>query len=152
MEEQERRDDLQRHLLVLMAFGFKTSVFFSKVQRWHEHKPGMLRRRWAVLVIEKYYRLHKKHQFSKKRAQALFSLACVFQVAIRRWRARRVKKKADIIIAFIREMRNYGKIQVAVKRFRVKIVRAQNLIRRSIVCNQARYQLLEMQWDKVSTK
>ena len=61
-------------------------------------------------------------------------------------------KKADIIIAFIREMRNYGKIQVAVKRFRVKIVRAQNLIRRSIVCNQARYQLLEMQWDKVSTK
>ena len=49
-------------------------------------------------------------------------------------------------------MRNYGKIQVAVKRFRVKIVHAQNLIRRSIVCNQARYQLLEMQWDKVSTK
>ena len=151
-EEKLRREDDQRHMLAVMVFAFKTSRVFYETQRWREHKPLMMRRRWAVLVIEKYYLRHKSNEFSKRRAEALFKLAIVFGRAIRYWRERRKHKKIDMIKLYLKEVGNFAKIQVAVKRFRLKIVRAQNYIRKSLACNHARYELLELQWSKVDSE
>ena len=143
------RQDRQRHMLALMAFAFKTSRLFDKMRRWQKHYPKMKRQRWAVLVIEKHYQHHRSQQFSKKRSEALFLLAVVFAKAIRNWRERFKHKKAMIIVTYLREVGNFAKIQVAVKRFRSKIVRAQTYVRKSLAANHARYELLEMQWNKV---
>ena len=149
LEERLDREDLQRHLLACMMFAFKTSRLRHKIQRWHHHKPSMMRKRWAVLVVEKYYSAYKSHEFSKRRAEALFLLACVFSRCIRAWRERHRGKKAAIIVTYLKEVANFAMIQVAVKRFRIKIVRAQQYIRKSIANNHARYELLELQWNRV---
>jgi hypothetical protein len=152
IEENLHRADLQRHLLAVMMFAFKTSRFFHTVRRWHHYKPIMIRKRWAVLKIEKFYLRVKSRQFSKRRTQALFTLAIVFSRCIRRWQIRYRGRKAHVIITYLREQRQTAKIQVAVKRFRTKVVVAQNRMRRNQMISNARYQLLEMQWDKIDNE
>lgn len=122
------------------------------MRRWREHKPRMMRQRWAVLVIEKYYHQHTRHQFSKRRMDALLRLGRVLSACIRRWRIRQKHKKIDMIKVYLKEVGQFAKIQVAVKRFRAKIVRAQKNIRKSLACDHARYEILELQWVKLDNK
>ena len=151
-EEKAHREDWQRHMLAVMMFAFKTSRVFYHVRRWREHKPRMMRQRWAVLVIEKYYIQHTRKQFSKRRVDALLTLGIVLSNCIRRWRVRRKHKKMDMIKLYLKEVGQFAKIQVAVKRFRAKIVRAQKNIRRSLACDHARYEILELQWAKLDNE
>ena len=144
-----QRTDLQRHLLALMAFAFKTSRVFHKMQRWRDYRPYLQRQRWAVLLIEKHYQRHKSRQFSKRAAEALFTLAVVFSKCIRNWKKRYRQRKTDQIITYLREQKSAASLQVAVNRFRIKVVRAQKRVRQVLAINAARYELLEMQWNRI---
>lgn len=148
-ENRFREEEDQRFLFASVILAARAKVIMRNLELHRLAQAERRRKTWAVACIAKKFRERLLYKHKKRYRQAILALAMHFAAAIQRWRARARHKKAHIIITFLEEVRDSAKLQVALKRYRNKIVRCQKIARQYIQCNRARYLLLELQWDQV---
>mmetsp|Transcript_30452 Transcript_30452/g.98139 ORF Transcript_30452/g.98139 Transcript_30452/m.98139 type:complete len:380 (-) Transcript_30452:1064-2203(-) len=143
------REQLQKYYMQTMALGFYLSYFQNFMRNWMIVKAQLLIKKQAVITIEKYYFNYVSRQYRKRKKAALMQLTMILKNCIRRFRHRFRAKKINIILTFLGQVGKFARFQMAVKRFRAKIIKAQGFFRRQIACNIARYEILELQWNKI---
>lgn len=135
--------------LVMMTVGRSMAVLSERMQAWLARKPYVKRRRAAAHLISISWKRYLIKKYAKARAEAMMRLAHKLRSFVKRWRIRHLNKKADIIVDFVKQVGQVARFQVAVQQFRKKVAQAQKHVRRHLSISRARFELLELQWNKV---
>ena len=151
-EAEARVRDTQAHLLTWLALERSAASLRSALVEEIERRRRLVQMRAAVRIITLHYRQYKRRRTSKREADALVRLALHLPRMLRHWRVRFLGRKASIIASYLREMSSFARLQLAVKQFRRRIVKAQRIAREWLSCKRARFEILELQFARADAE
>ena len=151
-EAAARAREVQEQLLTWLALERAAAGLRRAFLAERERRRRVVRVRAAVRVIMTYYQRYKRQRSSKREAEALMRLAFHLPGMVRRWRSRSTARKAGIIVTYLREMSTFARLQLAVKQFRRRIVKAQRIARAWLDCKHARFEILERQFARADAE
>jgi hypothetical protein len=151
-EAAARVREMQELLLIWLSMERAAAGMRLAYQGEVEWRRQVVKMRTAARVIMARYKRYKRQRSSRREAEALVQLAFHLPGMIRRWRVRSMGRKAAIIVNYLREMSSFARLQLAVKQFRRRIVRAQRIVRAWLDCKRARSEILERQFDRTDAE
>nr|KAJ3421817.1 hypothetical protein HK105_002179 [Polyrhizophydium stewartii] len=103
----------------------------------------------AKSLLQRSYRAWKEAKIQKLRRSALRIISRAFRRFYPKWRQNRIRKSANIIQSFFKEVYDVSKLLKIVKRYRLSVITAQRHSRAFLQIRNAQLNAMSLYWDKL---
>ncbi|KAL2914347.1 hypothetical protein HK105_206119 [Polyrhizophydium stewartii] len=140
---------VQTKWFIIVVVATRVQMAKSLLQEENARRLGNLQRYHAALVLQRSYRAWKEAKIQKLRRSALRIISRAFRRFYPKWRQNRIRKSANIIQSFFKEVYDVSKLLKIVKRYRLSVITAQRHSRAFLQIRNAQLNAMSLYWDKL---